>query len=104
MDDLEESDRFCMVERQPWHEFAESNKVETQEKSKINQWVGWRRVKKHTDALTVLVSRGGEDSRQELPREIDGIEVICCINGTQQGESNKRNERKEAGELGKKIK
>jgi hypothetical protein len=38
--------------------------------------------------------------------EADGIvEVICCTNGAQeQGESNKRKERKEAGELGKKIK
>jgi len=69
MDDLEESDRFCMVERQPcWYEFAESNTAETQERSKINQWVEWRRVKKHTDTLTVLASRGGEGSRQELPR------------------------------------
>ena len=38
--------------------------------------------------------------------EADGIvEVICFTNGAQeQGESNKRKERKEAGELGKKIK
>ena len=39
-------------------------------------------------------------------READGIvEMICCTNGAQeQGESGKRKERREAGELGKKIK
>lgn len=64
----------------------------------------WRRVKKHTNTLTVLASRGAQD--KNFHGEAGGtVEVICCTNGAQdQGESNKRKERKEAGELGKKIK